>query len=218
MIKAVLFDLDGTLLDTAPDFATVLNIMRRNRDQAPIPYAAIRATVSDGARALVQLGFGLHEGENGFEELRAELLDLYSRHLADETRLFPGMAETLADIENRGLQWGIVTNKPSAYALPLLEKLSLAGRSAVTVCPDHVRHRKPDPESIHFACETLGCGADQVIYVGDHRRDIETGRNAGAATVACNWGYVHDEDPPAGWLADFTIDRAEQLIDILESL
>ncbi len=218
MLQAVLFDLDGTLLDTAPDFAKVLNLMRRRRQQADIPYADVRATVSDGARALVTLAFGLEEGDTGFEELREELLELYSEHLADESRLFPGMDRVLTTLEARGIHWGIVTNKPHDYTAPLLQRLQLDTRCGVAICPDHVENRKPNPESIYLACQRLGCDAEHTVYVGDHRRDIEAGRNAGTTTVACNYGYIHADDPPASWQPDYVIDRADQLLDILESL
>lgn len=214
-LRAVLFDLDGTLIDTAPDFALVLNRMRTRRQFAPLPYQAVRQVVSDGARALVTLGFGVSEGEAGFEPLREELLALYSQHLAEQSTLFAGMDEVLRSLEQQGTAWGIVTNKPVLYARPLLQALGLAERCATLICPDHVAQRKPNPEGLQLACQQIGCDIEQALYVGDHRRDIEAGKNAGMATVACAYGYIHDSDDPAQWGADQVIEHAGELLEWL---
>jgi phosphoglycolate phosphatase len=215
-LKAVLFDLDGTLLDTAPDFALVLDTMMTRRQRPPVPYERVRQSVSDGARGLVQLAFGLPPEADEFEPLRQELLDLYGRHLADRTRLFDGMADVLAALEDRGIAWGIATNKPALYAEPLLERLELATRCAVLVCPDHVALRKPHPESLELACRRIGCGLDEAVFAGDHRRDIECGFNAGMPTIACAYGYVHDDDPCALWGADAIAIDAGDILRLLQ--
>lgn len=216
-LRAVLFDLDGTLIDTAPDFAAVLNRMLGDRGVSPLPFERVRETVSDGAGALVTLAFDAQPGDAAFEALRHELLTLYGRHLAVESRLFDGMAMLLERLEHHGLAWGLVTNKPAAYAEPLLEALTLHERCGVLVCPDHVTRRKPDPEALLLACDRLGCAPDETIYVGDHRRDIEAGRAAGMRTVACGYGYVHVSDPCSAWGADIVVADADELLTLIET-
>lgn len=218
MLQAVLFDLDGTLIDTAPDFARVLNGMRQRRSLPDIAYERVHATVSEGARALVELAFELREGDEGFEALRQELLDDYIAQLSVESRLYPGMNDVLEWLESRAIGWGIVTNKPSLYAEPLIRDLQLAGRCKSLVCPDHVTQRKPHAEPILLACSHLGARPDRSIYVGDHRRDVEAGRNAGCTTVACSYGYISGNDPASAWDADYTINEARELIPILEQI
>lgn len=217
-LQAVLFDLDGTLLDTAPDFAVVLNKVRENRGLEPLPYEPIRNTVSNGARALVTLAFQLEEQDEGFAEIREELLALYSEHLAVKTVLFPGVAELLLWLDDNQLPWGVVTNKPRVYAEPILAKLNLAERCAVLVCPDDVTHTKPNPEPLLLACQQIERDAAHTIYLGDHRRDIEAGMNAGMKTLAVNYGYIDPSDPADSWLADYYVDHAMDIQALLESL
>ena len=203
-IKAVVFDLDGTLLDTAPDFVFVLNRLRGEEGLPDLDETRIRNTVSDGARALITLGFDLREGEPDFERLRLRLLELYIRHLAVKSALFPGMAELLLQLQNEHLGWGIATNKPERFTLPLLAALNLA--PGCTICPDHVAEPKPHPESLQRAAGQLGCEPGQIIYVGDHLRDIECGRQAGCITVAAAYGYIKDGDNVDTWQADHRVD------------
>ncbi len=200
---AVLFDLDGTLIDTAPDFAAVLNRMREQRELPALPYALIREQVSQGARAVVSLGFsGLSLESTEFESLRQEFLREYSQNLAVESRLFPGLDTLLLALEAQNIPWGIVTNKPSVYTLPLLEQLGLHQRCQVAICPDMVSRTKPDPEPMYKACDVLQVAAERCVYVGDHVRDIEAGRAAGMATVAVSWGYILPGEDAADWQAD----------------
>ncbi len=215
-VKAVLFDLDGTLLDTAPDFSFVLDTMMAHRQRPPVPYEQVRETVSDGARALVQLAFGLTPEHAEFEPLRQELLTLYAKHLADNTKPFAGIDALLHVIESAQMQWGIVTNKPVLYAAPILTALALEHRCRVLVCPDHVTRRKPDPEPLLIACEKLQCTPAEAVYIGDHRRDIECGLNAGMFTIACRWGYIHPNDPCEAWGADLIVDHPEQITALLQ--
>lgn len=217
-LSAVLFDLDGTLLDTAPDFAVVVNQLRQRHGKEPLPYQPIRDTVSNGARALVTLAFELQEGDSGFESIRQELLDLYERHLAVETVLFPGLAEVLNWLEQQQLPWGVVTNKPRRFAQPLMESLSLAERCSTLVCPDDVSNTKPDPEPLLLACRQIQRPARQTIYVGDHRRDIEAGINAGMKTLAAGYGYIDRDDSAHDWGADFHVDEAASILPLLQSL
>ncbi len=215
MVKAVLFDLDGTLLDTAPDFSFVLDTMMARRQKPPVPYAKVHQTVSDGARGMIQMAFGITPEQDEFETLREELLALYADHIADHTRPFAGIDELLAFIEQSQLRWGIATNKPARYAEPLLRALQLEQRCGVLICPDHVKLRKPDPESLLIACNRLHCAPTEAIYVGDHRRDIECGLNAGLYTVAVRWGYLHPDDPCEAWGADLVVDHPEQISTLL---
>ena len=217
-LRAVLFDLDGTLIDTAPDFAYVIDVMRKQRDLPGLPYEKVRETVSDGARGLVKMAFALPEDHAEFEPLRQELLALYRLHLADNSRLFSGMDAVLQAIESRGLHWGVVTNKPLTYAEPLLQALALQDRCGTLICPDHVKERKPHPESLQLACNRLGCNTAEAIFIGDHRRDVEAGKNADMATVACAYGYVHADDPCESWGADFIVQGVNDLLPLLHSL
>ncbi len=216
-LKAVLFDLDGTLLDTAPEFYQIIGTMLHTHGAAPIAYEDFRESVSDGARGMVHKAFGIDPGEAHFESLRNEFLALYEMHLATHTQLFPGMAATLAFIESQHLRWGVVTNKPVGFSAPLLKRLNLAERCATLICPDHVKQRKPDPEALLLACSRIDCDVSEAIYVGDHRRDIECARNAGLASIACEFGYVHSDDPCANWGADFIVASADAIVPILKN-
>ncbi|MFZ5723257.1 MAG: phosphoglycolate phosphatase [Pseudomonadota bacterium] len=213
--NGVLFDLDGTLLDTAPDFIVVLNNMLTDRGRAPLPAQDIRAVVSNGARALVALGFGGKPGEAEFDALNVELRDRYAQHLAVHTRLFPGLENLLRKLEAQGIPWGIVTNKPSIYTLPLLDALQLRTRCASIVCPDQVTHTKPHPEPMYKACAEMNVEPARCVYVGDHERDIAAGRNAGMQTVVAGWGYIGPDEHPRDWQPDFIVDSVRALDDLL---
>lgn len=215
---AVLFDLDGTLLDTAPDFVRCLNQLRGELALAPLPDAELRRSVSNGARAMIEAGFGLTPEDVDYTTRHSAFLDLYEAGIAEETRLFPGMDAVLAWLEARWIPWGVVTNKPARFTLPLLAALELDERCGVAVCPDHVTRRKPDPESLLLACRTLAAEPTASIYVGDHLRDIEAGRNAGMITVAARYGYIEDPAEIPSWRADHGVDSAGELVGLLESL
>ncbi len=215
MLKAILFDLDGTLLDTAADFTRVLNDMLADRDLPLCQYHQVRANVSNGARAVLELGFGLDPEHPDFPPLLEEFFDRYQAKLADETSLFPGMDNVLQEIEARNQVWGIVTNKPARFTTPLLAELALDQRCAIAVCPDHVTHRKPHAEPLLLACTQLGCSPEQAIYIGDHLRDIESGRNAGIKTVACRYGYIPDSEDIHSWGADYIVDSTAELGQLL---
>lgn len=216
-LKAVLFDLDGTLLDTAPDFITVLNQLLLEEGREKLPEHSIRRTVSNGARALITLGFGLQEGEAGFERLKGRLLELYRKGLAKDTVPFPGITALIKGLQERGVTWGVVTNKPSVYTTPLLQAIDITPGPHAVVCPDHVTRTKPDPEPLFLACKKLGCDFSEVVYVGDHVRDIEAGRRAGMKTFAAAYGYIPEGDCPSKWNADFTVQHASEILPILES-
>lgn len=215
--EAILFDLDGTLIDTAPDFIGVLNRQLQAHGRTPLPPEKIRACVSQGAKAVVALGFADRVDVNSpdFEALRQEFLQNYLKHIADETVLFPGMDALLTMLEARGTPWGIVTNKHSMFTTPLLRALNLDTRCKVTICPDMVTHTKPHPEPMLKAAHHLNVRPEACVYVGDHRRDIEAGRNAGMSTVAVSYGYVLEGDAAADWNADYLVDSVAELAVLL---
>ena len=207
----VLFDLDGTLLDTAPDFIVVLNALRAKFGHPPLSENIIRNTVSNGARALVSLGFAVQEGDPDFEKYRQQLLDLYQEQLGHSTRLFPGMDQLLTQLEKQRIPWGIVTNKPQRFTIPLLVAVSLHQRCSVVVCADQVIHPKPHPESLIKACQAVNALPENSIYVGDHQRDIEAGQRANMHTIVALFGYIPDNENPYSWRASFQAHSAEDI-------
>ncbi len=216
MLRAVLFDMDGTLLDTAPDFIAVCQAMLVAHGRAPIDDQRIQDVVSGGARAMVAATFDMDPEAPGFEPLRQEFLDRYQEHCAVFTRPYDGMAELLESIERSRLIWGVVTNKPVRFAAPIMEQLGLAERSAVLVCPDHVTKSKPDPEMLLLACSQLNIDPSEVLFIGDDLRDIESGRAAGTKTAAVRYGYIHPDDNPAHWGADVIVDHPRDLLAVLD--
>jgi phosphoglycolate phosphatase len=210
-LKAVIFDLDGTLVDTADEFVVVVQALRAEHGREAMDPARIRASVSNGARALVSLALDMAEDAAGFENQRLRLLELYSEVLGSVASLYPGISELLAELQLRGVRWGIATNKPRAYTEPLLARLGIRPLPASVVCPDDVTERKPHPESLLRNCRELGCTPDQAIYVGDHLRDIEAGRRAGMYTIAAAYGYIEPGDDPHGWGANAHAERSTDL-------
>ncbi|WP_434458527.1 N-acetylmuramic acid 6-phosphate phosphatase MupP [Stutzerimonas urumqiensis] len=215
-LRAVLFDMDGTLLDTAPDFVAVIQAMREARGLPRVPEQQVRDVVSGGARAMVVNSFEVDPLSDEFEALRLEFLDRYQDHCAVESRLYDGMERVLAEIERARLIWGVVTNKPVRFAEPIMQGLGLAQRSALLVCPDHVTRSKPDPEPMILACRQLALDPASVLFVGDDLRDIESGRAAGTRTAAVRYGYIHPQDNPNSWGADVVIDQPLDLLDVLD--
>lgn len=208
----VLFDLDGTLVDTAPDFLTVLLAMAEHHG-TPAPLSStIHSTVSSGARALVEACFGHRPGDDGFQELLDELLQRYEARITDShARIYPGLQQVLSDLEEHDIPWGVVTNKPERFSIPLMSSLGLAERCSVLICPDHVSQAKPDPEGLLLAAAQLDRDPAHSIYVGDHPRDITAGQLAGMHTVAAAYGYLPPEPPVASWGADYIIHHGGEL-------
>lgn len=215
-LRAVLFDMDGTLVDSAPDFIAICQAMRAARGLAPLQPQRIRDQVSGGARAMVACSFDLDPEHPEFEALRLEFLERYQAHCAELTQPFAGIPELLADLERARLRWGVATNKPLRYAEPIMQRLQLAERAAVLVCPEHVSRSKPDPEMLLLACAKLALAPCEVLYVGDDERDIEAGRAAGMRTVAVRYGYIHPDDNPGHWGADLVIDHPGELREVLD--
>jgi phosphoglycolate phosphatase len=213
----VLFDLDGTLLDTAPDMAQALNRLRLEENLPPLPFAVIRPMVSHGAAGLLKLSFGLSPEASAFHSLKQRFLELYAAGLATQTTLFPGMAEILIELEARHLPWGVVTNKPGWLTEPLLRKLRLWKRAACVVCGDTLSKRKPDPAPLLYASRLAGIAPEHCLYLGDAERDIEAGKRAGMLTLVACFGYLHDTESPEHWGADGLIQAPENLLGWLDS-
>jgi len=209
--EALLLDLDGTLLDTAPDMGGALNRLRLEHGREPLPAESIRPVVSHGAVKLVALGFPEATGQE-FERLRLRFLDLYAAHLSEGTRLFPGFEAVLATLEARDMPWGIVTNKPGWLTRPLLEALGLGRRAACAVSGDTVAERKPHPLPLLHAAGLLGVSAERCVYVGDAERDIQAGRAAGMTTVVAAYGYLSLDDDPHSWQPDGIVEVPGDLL------
>ncbi|MBU6955008.1 HAD family hydrolase [Hahella sp. HN01] len=216
--EAVFFDLDGTLIDTAPDFFRVMNMQRSQRGMPDMAYEAVRKTVSDGARAMVKLSFAMEETDADFEPLRQELLDLYLRHIAVDSRLFAGFETLLTLMEGQGIHWGVITNKPRLYSEALLEALGLSSRMAALVCPDDVSRTKPDPEPMLLASRLADCDPQKCWYVGDHIRDIQAGANAGMLTIAAAYGYLDEPEAALAWNADHVAHSVEDVAALLKQV
>jgi phosphoglycolate phosphatase len=211
----VLFDLDGTLLDTAPDLADALNAVLAENHRPPLAFEEIRGVVSHGAMALIRLGFALEESHPDFQPLRHRLLALYRDTLSRKTRPFPGMGDLLDRLEVLGYNWGVVTNKPGWLTEPLLKDLGLFERAACVVSGVTLETRKPHPAPMLYACEQAGSRPEHCVTVGDAQRDIEAGRNAGMLTVVALFGYLQAHDRPHEWQADGMIRMPRDLLDWL---
>jgi phosphoglycolate phosphatase len=215
--SSVLFDLDGTLLDTAPDLAHALNLVRAEEGLEALPYERIRPQVSNGARALVLLGFGGDERHPRFEIRRQRLLASYRDNLCRETRLFAGMESVLTTIERTGGRWGVVTNKPGWLTEPLLAQLGLLARAACVVSGDTVARRKPHPDPLLHAAQLAATAPANCVYIGDARRDAEAARAAGMGMLAAAFGYIEPTEDPAEWGADAIIATPAQILDWIET-
>lgn len=216
-LRGVLFDLDGTLLDTAPDLAAALNRTRADHGLPALPYAAIRPWVSHGSYALTRLGFDFAEDSAEFEAARLALLDHYHAHVADETVPFPGMATLLAAIEARGLRWGIVTNKPGWLTEPLLARLGLDWCPSCVVSGDTLPERKPHPAPLLHAASLIDCAPPSCVYIGDAERDVAAGRAAGMRTLVASYGYIAPGEEPAHWDAHAILDSPDAIARWIES-
>jgi len=209
--ELVLFDLDGTLVDTAPDMAAALNDVMADEGHAALAFDTIRAHVSHGAAGLLRMAYGEATCENERERLRLALLDRYHRRLIDHSRLFPGMADLLTHIEDAGLLWGVVTNKPAWLTQPLLRAFNLSVRATTIVSGDTLAERKPDPAPLLHAAASAGTAVENALYVGDAERDVRAGRAAGMATCLARYGYLDTTDEPESWGADLIIDHPREL-------
>lgn len=215
MVKAVLFDLDGTLADTAPDLCYAINCMRAARSLAAVALEKTRPVTSMGARGLLNAGFGIGPDHADYESMRVEFLDIYERNVCRETTLFPGMAELLVELEKRTILWGVVTNKAERFTHPLLERLGLRKRAACIVGGDSTPHLKPHPASLLLASERIALPPGTCLYVGDDERDMLAGRAAGMPVAVAVYGYLGHGKPAKEWDADFWADDPRDVLNFL---
>ena len=215
MIKAVLFDLDGTFADTAPDLAAALNYTRTARQLPPLPLDIIRPQASHGSRGLLKLGFGIEPEQPGYDTLRDIFLDYYARNICVHTQLFAGMAELVAELERRGIQWGIVTNKPQRYTVPLMQALGYAERAACIISGDTCAHAKPHPEPMLKACELIGVAPELCLYLGDDLRDMQAANASCMRGIIARYGYISGDARLDSWGAHGIIGVPMELLGYL---
>lgn len=211
MFEAVLFDLDGTLADTAPDLGRAANLLLREEGRDEQALSTLRPYTSQGVRGLLRAGFGISPDHGDYPRLSQRFLDLYEARLCEETRLFTGIPELLDCLETLNLGWGIVTNKRRRFTDPLVALLKLAHRTPCVVSGDTTAEAKPSPLPVLHACTLLGCRPERTLYVGDDRRDIIAGKAAGCLTVAVSYGYLGDSGPLDTWGADLIVDHPDEL-------
>jgi len=214
-IRAVLFDLDGTLIDSAPDLAGAGNDMRVARGLAPHPLSHYRPMVGAGARGMVGRAFDIGPQDPAFAALRDEFLQRYEARMTQQTRVFPEMLPVLAALDAGAMPWGIVTNKATRFSAPLVHALRLMPPAAALVCGDTTPHAKPHPEPLLEAARRLGVPASDCVYVGDDLRDVQAGRAAGMTTVAVLWGYLGADEPIDSWGADHLVQTPNDLLKLL---
>lgn len=208
----VLFDLDGTLIDSAPDLAGAANAMRIARGLEALPLTALRPMVGAGARGMVGLALGVRPGDEGYDALRTEFLDTYERASLVHTAVFASVVPVLARLDALGMRWGIVTNKAQRFTQPIVEGLGLTHRAAVVVCGDTTPHSKPHPAPLLEAARRAGIEAAACVYVGDDARDVQAGRAAGMRTLAAGWGYLGLGEPVQAWGADAVLAEPAALL------
>lgn len=215
MLEAILFDLDGTLADTAPDLGHALNRQRIAQGLPPLPLALIRTQASAGSRGLLNLGFNLKPGDPDYEAMRDEFLGFYAERLCHDTRLFPGMANVLDRLDADHLPWGIVTNKPAHFTQPLMQALGLHQRAACIISGDDVAKTKPHPEPLLTACRQIDVTPQNCIYLGDDIRDVKASLAARIKPIVARYGYLGNDSPPESWGADHLIDHPEDLLNYI---
>ncbi len=213
--RAVLFDLDGTFADTAPDLGRALNRLRAEHGLEPLPIGIMRARASSGARGLLKAGFDLTPESEGYDALRDRFLDFYEQELCVETRLFDGVPELLVKIRARKLPWGIVTNKGKRFTEPLLRHLAVDNLAACVVSGDSTPHIKPHPEPLLLAASLLKLPPADCIYIGDDLRDVQAARAAGMRFAAAGWGYLGDGADPRTWDADAVLTDPRDVLNLL---
>jgi 2-phosphoglycolate phosphatase len=214
MPEAVLFDLDGTLADTAPDLGGALNQLLLEQGHSPLPMDKLRPYVSSGARGMIGAGLGITPTDPAYHALQQRFLAIYQEALCIGTRLFEGMAEHLDELELQGIPWGVVTNKSQRFAIPLMEGLGLRQRSVCIVCGDSAQRSKPHAHPMQLASAVIGIAAADCIYVGDDERDVISGRAVGMRTIVAAWGYLGDGKPPATWGADAIATSPQEILGI----
>ncbi|MGA8865228.1 MAG: HAD-IA family hydrolase [Gallionella sp.] len=212
MIKAVLFDLDGTFADTAPDLAAALNHTRATRDLPPLPLPALRPQASHGSRGLLMVGFGIEPGHPDYDTLRDIFLDYYANNICVHSRLFDDTATLVDTLERHGIKWGIVTNKPHRYTVPLMQALGYAERASCLVSGDTFAHAKPHPEPLLKACQLIGVTAAECLYLGDDLRDMQAANSAGMRGIIAKYGYISHDASVENWNAHGSINKPTELL------
>ena len=214
----MLFDLDGTLIDTAPEFIHIGLQLRAEAGLAPIEPELIWHSVSDGAIGMVQAALGMSADDPSFEQWRQRFLTLYETGLGDLSHPYPGLPELVADLQRAGIHWGVVTNKQARFALPLMERMPFDPKAGTVVTPDQVNQPKPDPEAILLACKELSCDPAETLFIGDHLRDIEAGRGAGCLTIAAAYGYLAPGEAASSWQADAVAENSRELAEMISGM
>jgi phosphoglycolate phosphatase len=219
-MSVVLFDLDGTLVDTAHDLGLALNMQLARHGKPTLPHDDIWPVASHGTRGLLALGFAINPGDTGYEAMREEYLNLYESVFTNNPMLLPGIAALLQTLDARGVQWGIVTNKPRRFSVDLTKAVQLGNRtlyerSACLLCGDDAPQPKPAPDTLLMACAAINAQPSECIYVGDAERDVEAGRAAGMKTVVALFGYIATTDQPHAWGADVLIESPNDLLSYL---
>ena len=212
---AILFDLDGTLADTAPDLSFTLNEMLKARGLSPVPPESVRAVASSGAGGLISKGFGIERNLEGFDDLRQEFLGIYQENLTRSSKLFSGIDKLLGRIEENNIPWGVVTNKAHRFTVPVLKGLEIFNRAACIVSGDSTPYPKPHPAPLLQASKTIGVLPENCIYVGDDERDIKAAKAANMDSIVALYGYLGINNPPQSWGATTLIDKPNDLIKIL---
>ena len=216
-ITTILFDLDGTLVDTAPDLGYALNLQLERHGKLALPLEKIRPIASHGSRGLLELGFGITPKDTHFIAMRDEYLSLYDEVFTRSPVLFDGVADLLESIEDKGLRWGVVTNKPARFTQPLMQAINLHKRAACIVSGDDAARAKPHPDTLLMACSQAGATPASCVYIGDAERDIEAGNVAGMTTIVALWGYIAETDRPREWGADTMIQYPAEVLNLLRN-
>ena len=215
MIKAILFDLDGTFADTAPDLAAALNHVRATRQLPPLPLSILRLQASNGSRGLLKVGFDIEPDAPEYDRLRDIFLDYYTHNICVHTKLFGDMAELIAELERRNIKWGIVTNKPHRFTAPLMQALGMASRASCLVSGDTCARAKPHPDPLLKACDIIAATPAQCLYLGDDPRDMQAANAAGMRGIIAAYGYISADAELAGWGAQGTIHKPLELLNLL---
>lgn len=216
-IHNVLFDLDGTLADTAPDLADTLNQVLQEHGRKPLPFDGIRPMVSHGSVYMLNATFGIGEQEPGFMELRRRFLEIYAGCLSNKTKLFQGIVDLLEWLDSSGRNWGVVTNKPDKLTQPLLQSLGIHHRTRCIVSGDTLQFSKPHPAPMLHACSLLDCDPGDTLYIGDARRDVQAGHNTGMYTLIAGYGYIGPDDEPEAWGADGMVEEPGEIMGWIEN-
>ena len=217
-VSAVLFDLDGTLIDTAPEFIHIGLQLRAEAGLTPIDAKTIWHSVSNGAIGMVEAALEMPVDDPAFEQWRHRFLTLYETGLGDLSQPYPGLPELVAGLHKAGVAWGVVTNKLSRFAHPLMDMMPFDPAAGAVVTPDHVNQPKPDPEAVLLACEQLSCDPAETLFIGDHLRDIEAGRAAGCFTIAAAYGYLAPGETAASWQADALAENSLELAEMISGM